>query len=472
MEFVDKQKKDRVTIYLFYLICLLGFCMLFAPDYEVDSMYTTNYWIDALYLFICSFLFGWGLFTRKFDLFSPITIFSLIYLMMFFVTPMYDIYEKEIIWFGNDLFSYGIKASSVAFAGYVSFYLFYSVKFEFRKLHNIGDKYYVSSLEGKWFLPTIVIGYMVCLMANFYYLISFSGNSILYILTLGMAGSSGLNGSSENIGAISMFSYSLPSFTLLYAEYGKSKVAKVILFILMFVLQVARGFRFFIIQIVVMFGAYYFLMSKRKPRFKDFIILSVCLLVPVLLMTMFRNGIRSGQGMNLSSINSEKLVDAFDAAFWENFRIYKTYYGIIKAVPQMTDYLYGKQMIIYTAIMFIPRAIWHEKPGNPGTEAQLLALGEAAVVGGSAYPCLGEFYYECGIIGVVFWMAILGNWLSNVQQRYRYSAKTPIDFMVYSTILGLILQLIIRGYTPSNFWMIVFCMLPYWVIIKFFELKK
>ncbi len=191
-------------------------------------------------------------------------------------------------------------------------------------------------------------------------------------------------------------------------------------------------------------------------------------MIPVILMTLFRNEIRSGQGMDLSIVNSGSIVEALDAAVFDNFRIYKTYYGLVKAVPKMTDYLYGGQMLMYTAVMFIPRAIWPDKPGNPGTEAQLLALGQAAVDGGSAYPGLGEYYYDSGVIGVIVWSGVFGLWLSYMQRRYRYSAESPVDLMVYSTVLGLILQLVIRGYTPSNFWMVVFCMVPYWGIKRMF----
>lgn len=471
MEFDDIRKRNGVIIYFFYLFCLVGFCVLFAPDYEIDSIYTTYYWIDALYLFLCSIFYSWGVYTRKFDLFSPITIFSALYIIMFFFMPIYDISVGEVLWFGQDLFDYGIKASTIAFVGYMSFFTFYIVKFSYGRFPNNKLEKNIQ-IKGKMLVPVIVVGYIICLLANIYYMVFANGNSVLYILTLGMLGSARQYSVGENIGAISMLSYSLPSFTLLYVEYGKKKTLKIVFFALMFVLQVARGFRFFIIQIVIMFGAYYFLRENKKPRIKDILTLGICLMIPIVLMTLFRNGIRSGQGMDLSIVNGESIVDALDAAIFDNFRIYKTYYGLIKAVPQMTNYLYGGQMIVYTAIMLIPRAIWHSKPGNPGTVAQLLALGNAAVVGGSAYPGLGEYYYDSGIFGVIVWSAIFGLWLSKMQRRYRYFAESPVDLMVYCTTLGLILQLVIRGYTPSNFWMFIFCMIPYWGIKKMFGVRK
>lgn len=472
MEFVEKRKKNRAIIYLLCLLGLAGFCIFFAPDYQMGLIYTETYWIDALYLFLCSVLFGWRVCTGKFDLFSPITVFSVLYIAMFFFMPMYDICIGELLWFGQDLFACGIKASTIAFAGYMSFLLFFTVRVSHKhsQMNRIIERNTLQ-IEGKWLVQVIVAGYMICLLANIYYMIFSNGNSLLYILTLGMLGTAGQHSIGENIGAISMLSYSLPSFTLLYVEYGNNKILKIAFFALMFVLQVARGFRFFIIQIIIMFGTYYFLRKKKTPRIKDFVILGICLMIPIILMTLFRDSIRSGQGMNLSIVNGESIAEALDAAIFENLRIYKTYYGLIKSVPQMTNYLYGRQMVVYTAVMLIPRAIWHSKPGNPGTEAQLLSLGQAAVDSGSAYPGLGEYYYDSGIIGVIIWSAIFGLWLSKMQRRYRFSAESSVDLMVYSTTLGLILQLVIRGYTPSNFWMFIFCMIPYWGIKKIFGVR-
>ena len=115
--------------------------------------------------------------------------------------------------------------------------------------------------------------------------------------------------------------------------------------------------------------------------------------------------------------------------------------------------------------------LWKGKPSNPGTEAQRLGINQYAVDGGSAYPGLGEYYYDSGLFGVIMWSSILGWWLKKVYIKYRIKSESVIDLMIYSTILGIILQLVIRGYTPSNFWMIVFCMLPYWFIKRFFKKK-
>lgn len=465
----------RIGIGILGILGVIIVLFLSCPE-KLTEVYLKNYIVDSICLIISIFLLLVLYAQKKVDIFSPPVLFSLIYILMFFVTPIYDLITGEILWFGHDLFEYGIKGSMYALLGYCVFLTAYSCKVVFSKndfeVAVIKQKKIWSEKHDNTLITFILLGYMVCLGANIFYMVYAGGNSIMYILTLGILGESNATNTLVDIGAVSMLSYALPSFTLLYIEYGKSKLGKVIAFIVMFELQVARGFRFFVLQIVAMFGAYYYIKRNKKPKFFSLISLLLLTLIPLLLMTLFRTTIRTGEGMDLTLLSGEVLLDAFDAAFWENLRIYKNYYALIKVVPDYTSYLFGAQMIIYTIIMFIPRAIWKGKPGNPGTEAQQIALGDVAVRGGSAYPGLGEYYYEFGVFGIIFWMSVFGAWMRRIEKRYRYQASSRIDQMIYCTLLGGILQLVIRGYTPSNFWMIVFAMLPYWIIKKIFLKRR
>lgn len=467
--------ENRIAISGLVVLGLIISLILLYPRNLAD-IYLKNYIVDSICLLVSISLllnlYVWD----KIDVFSPFSFFSLIYILMYFITPIYDIIIGEILWFDVDLFAYGVKGSLYALLGYFVFYLTYKNKYTSKRNQlNFVKEYRSDEFSDEFSNETnrnkiafILIGYFVCLFANLFYLVSSGGNSILYILTLGALDSNTTVNTVADIGAISMLSYALPSFTLLYIEYGKNRFLKVIAFVLMFELQVARGFRFFILQIIVMFGAYYYIKTNKKPKIRQVLLLIVGAFVPLIIMTLFRTSIRSGNGMDLSIISWETISDALNAAFWENLRIYKNYYALIKVVPSATPYLHGKQMIIYTIIMLIPRAIWSGKPGNPGTVAQAIALGNGAISSGSAYPGLGEYYYEFGLTGIVFWMSVFGLWLKRIEDKFRYSASSRIDQMIYCTILGIILQLLIRGYTPSNFWMLVFAIIPYWIIKTFF----
>lgn len=466
----------RYSLLIILFVPVLIFFLIYVLPQNTAKIYVQNYYVDLICLAVTICLLIQSYISKKSDIFSPFVFFSLIYITMFYVTPMYDILRGKIEWFGVDLFEYGIEGSLYALIGYIVFWCTYTYRFTLNKKNKIIDKQMTEQNSIKYFekngmLMFIIIGFYVCLIANIFYLVLSGGNSVVYILSLGVFGTSNATSTMDNIGAISMLSYALPSFTLLYIEYGKNRILKILYFLIMFELQVARGFRFFILQIMVMFIAYYYIKNGKKPKLIQIIAAFIFAIVPILIMTLFRNSIRMGGGMDLSSINGKVILDALDAAFWDNLRIYKNFYALIKVVPNVTPYLFGKQMIIYTAVMFIPRAIWPGKPGNPGTEAQMVALGRNAVIGGSAYPGLGEYYYECGICGIFFWMALFGAWLKRIENRYRFRSTSLVDYMIYSTILGIVLQFVIRGYTPSNFWMLIFAMIPYWVVKRFFMKK-
>lgn len=465
---LDRRKfmRSMVTITIISILLLI-------MDGNIEIMYRKTYFVLSVCIIACLILYLKYYLEGTIDIFSPITLFTMVYVVMFYVTPIYDLLIREYTWFNVNLFDQSIRCSFYALIGYVCFFIAYKYRFVTNRCEKLYKKEYTESEiicfengNSDQILLFAVIGYFICLLANIYYLVSSGGNSVLYILTLGMMGNSGKDMTS-NIGAISMLSYALPSFTLLYVEYGKNKFLKILAFFLMFELQVARGFRFFILQIVFMFGSYYFIKEKKKPKFSQILIILTVTGIPLILMTVFRVSIRSGEGMDLAILSKDVFSDALDAAFWENLRIYKNFYAIVKVVPSQTPYLYGAQTILYTAIMMIPRAIWPNKPGNPGTVAQEIALGKSAVLGGSAYPALGEYYYDIGLLGIVIWMSIFGLFLSRIEDRYRYKAVTKVDLMVFCTVLGNVLQFVIRGYMPSNFWMLVFCIIPYWFVGKY-----
>ena len=454
---MNSRTKNLALFYCCILLTAIIAFIVFLPD-DQKNIYMKNYIVDGILGIASLMIFGYNAIKRQYKLFSPITVLSAIYITLFFFTPMYDIVLREYEWFGVDLFAYGMKGSLIAFLGYIAFIAVYNrpVKIRNKTLFH----------EPKRDMTSIILlMYVICLAANIYYLVRTSGHSLAYIFSLGLLGSGNTSNEIEsNLGFISNLSFALPSCTLLYCEYGRSKPLKIILFVLMFILQVERGFRFYIIQIILMFISYIYTKKDKKIKLVNVAVLLIGTMIPIVLMTMFRNSIRAGSGMDLTMLTGEAIRQALDEAIWDNFRIYKTYYGIIKAVPDMTPYMFGQQMIVYTLIMFIPRIIWPGKPLPPGDEAVALGISPYAVLAGTAYPNIGEYYYEFGIVGVIFFMGLFSRWMKTIDQRYRAYRRSNMDLMVFCTLLGAILQIIIRGYTPSNFWMIVFTLLPYFGI--------
>ena len=114
--------------------------------------------------------------------------------------------------------------------------------------------------------------------------------------------------------------------------------------------------------------------------------------------------------------------------------------------------------------MMIPRIIWPNKisPGAGADISQIIGINLFGT--GQAYPGLGEYYYAFGVAGVIIFMALYGLIVRCIRNRYLYGARNGYDIIVFSVLLGANLQILIRGYTPSNFWYVVFSLLPVMII--------
>ncbi len=454
----------------FSMFIIITLCLVLMLPSDTDKLYIENFVLDVVCTVVIISLLIFYNNRFKTSFFDPIYFISGLYLMMYFITPIYDILTKEYLWYGYNLFPYGVKATIIEFLGYVVFYIFYSSRNSSRKstLSTRSFTTYIPEIRKpanrRTIMYLIMIMYAVCFVANVMYLLNSGYTSLTYILTLGLFGGNDKTGNVvSNIGFVSMFSYCLPTITLLYWEYGKSKALKIILFVPMLMLQVARGFRFFVIQIFITFVAHYFIRNRRKIALTKIIGIGTIMIVAVLLMTMFRVSIRGGNGMDLSAISASTLTAAFDDAFWENLRIYKNFYGMVNAIPSEYGYVWGRQLIIGTIVMVIPRILWPGKISSYGGVGLFDLIGSNLYGTGQAYSTIGEYYYAAGVFGVCLFMAIFGLWGKKLRDKYMNS-NDELDIITFSVLLGCILQLMIRGYFPSNFWYLVFALIPIWVV--------
>lgn len=464
-----KKKNIQIILYaILFLFVDLGM-LLYLFMNVLESVYVKNIVLNIICLNLYVIMINNYINKHGFFIFDPIYFVSAVYIFMFHITPIYDIIVGELLWFGYDLFKYGVRATVIAFVGYLSFYFVYRygkcISIKIRKtdtkngIHCLKDE---KQDQMRKRLLIIYVMFAVALLANIYYLINSGYGNLTYILTLGLVGGGGTNEAVGNIGFISMLSYSLPTIVLLIWEYNGSKAIRILTFVPMFLLQVARGYRFFIIQILVTFITYYCIRYNKKIKLSKAIIILGSSTVFILLMTLFRDSIRGGNGINLSSLNGKAIKDGIEMAFWDNLRIYQNFYGMVNVIPSKYPFVGIRQLVIGTLVMFIPRAIWPEKISSYGGEGLRVLIG-SNIASGQAYPSLGEYYYAFGTLGVILCMSIFALWLKNLSAKKMYSKK-PLDIIYFSVALGCCLQLIIRGYFPSNFWYIIFALLPTYVI--------
>ena len=229
------------------------------------------------------------------------------------------------------------------------------------------------------------------------------------------------------------------------------------LFYLMTVTFVAHGFRFIIVAIIVGPLILYCLMEEKRPRLRHILLVFLLLMVMITVVGAMRRDFRGGKGITESALNSMSLDSAIEA-FKGNFEIFKAYYGITERIPGLMGYTYGKQIFLYTLIMMIPRFLWHGKPQPPLRTVLRISVCPYAIKAGTMYPYVGEYYHEFGVLGVIVCCILLGcfcKWLARFKE-----SKNIHSLILFSTVYPLMLQVLIRGYTPSNFYMLLFVVMP------------
>lgn len=261
-----------------------------------------------------------------------------------------------------------------------------------------------------------------------------------------------------------MFSYCLVGAWMLYFVYGKNKSLKVITFILTVFIYYIRGYRFIIIIFALAPIVFMYLYKQKRPRLVTIIGAIIVMIIFVGFVAAARNSVRYGGGISSDMVNWDAALEQVK----DNFRIYKTYYALVGYVPQKTNYLHGQQIFLYTALMFVPRIIWKSKPEtSAGLYLIRDAISESAFLSGTAYPIIGEFYIEFGSVGVVIFMFLYGYLNKSWMNKYGLS-YSKFDQIMYSILLLSNFQIVIRGYTPSNFYMVIFFVLPL-LFIKFLK---
>lgn len=172
---------------------------------------------------------------------------------------------------------------------------------------------------------------------------------------------------------------------------------------------------------------------------------------------------KASAGMDFSQVNSDALFDAF----MYNAEIFYPFYNLVEYIPKYANYHYGLG-ILNIVVQFIPRALWPGKPTMLGKTAFEAMYGDS--MGGAAYPNIGEFYYEFGIVGVIVFMFAYGRIMQGVYYK-AMQKKDKLSQLMFAINFGYIIQFVCRGHFAS--WAIdyVFMLGPI-VLLKYLLRKK
>ncbi|MEO2223849.1 O-antigen polymerase [Priestia megaterium] len=463
----NKLSTKLILVFCFFLIGILF--MLYKPD-NLTNVYNGYYTFILFSYFLVGGAFVFCITIKGIYIFEPITMVMPLTIITFSVEPLICIISGDTTLLGFEVFEGCYKATLIYMVASLTYLFGYFTKIRtsnekkvVEKEVTIRNKVIVNNKKKILFLAYIfwIVGFSVQLLDFLK-----QGYSYDYIFSLGAAGS--FEATESSLGAITNIRFFMLAPLLYLDLYSDKKALKWTMRILAILLTMLRTSRWIILIYILSPIVLHYVKEKKKPSKKVLIptfILSVFLIGA---MQYFRASIRDGSG--LDSLGSSGFsVSYIWGAFQLNFDLFKTLYGAVVYFPGEHAFTLGKQMIFLTIATIIPRAIWPTKPISVIEELKANFLGSGAVDGHWAYAQLTEFYIEFGITGVI----VLMFGFSKLCKYLIKLCKTNNDhnLIIYSIMFPMLMQLVIRGYMPNNFWSVIFLLLPIWAINIIIRLK-
>ena len=457
------KKADRsiLIVLSFFLIGIVGMAwiVMMPSDLNVQLKKDYNFLVLA-YFFYAYFL--WNVFVKHpIDLFEPMAFVSAMYFALLIFAPLVCIIRGTTLILGANTMSGCIKGTTVFLISFLFFCIGYYKKFSFIKPRfrkvNRGRKQENNGAIDECQL--MLLFWMVCLLLTVVYDMS-TGKSPLYVLTFGQAGAVAQEQSDSSLQILINFSYSLlGAWLYLWKAWQGHNITKIIMYLITLSVFATRGFRF--ILVIALFApiVLHYLTVKKRPNLLKVIVACVVILSLMGSFGSIRNNLRTGTQITEVSTGIDALWDVFDS----DFCTFKAYYGVVKAFPEKMNYMHGREMFLYTAVMMIPRALWRGKPYPLTHEVATAAMNSVAAKSGMAFPNIGEFYFEFGAIGVVVCMFVFGILCAKLK-RMLEKANNLESMIIYSVTFLSLVQIIGRGYIPSNFYLLIFLNLPMFLL--------
>lgn len=457
------------SFFLITVLILVGLNFIYLYPFGQADLPRSNYILLLICYFFVASLLIWKIIRSDIYLFEPIVLVTALYMGIFILRPMLDISNFDTVKYGIDISDGSKKATLIFMISFLSFFISYFYNFSRRKVQILSPLYYRNVPQNKeQFVVLISLTiWLFSFICSLIFLLA-NGYGFLYILTIGASGSAIVDENSASLAFLSKFSICLVTSWLYIFVYSKSKLLKIILFILTVIIFLVYGGRAMLLICLLAPVTYYYVSKKKSPSLPTVFTMLIGLLSISTIMQFARWGIRSGDEIVIPKLSFETLFLPFDS----EFTTYKVFYGMVKNIPTEMGYLFGEQMIYYTLVMFIPRAIWPGKPDAPVREILEVSLNQLAVISGAAYPNIGEFYVEFGILGCIIFMFLFGLYAKRLKKLYLIGESKSHALILYSVLFPLLFQFTIRGYMPSNFYTLLLAILPCIIIKKLIQVRQ
>lgn len=450
------QKSSFLQFFLLFVYFAIFILLLMGLNEKCSKYVTELTFLFFSYVMI-GIIIGLKSAFKGLDIFEPFVLSTFLMVAIFIVTPIIDICNGDTKAFGVDVMPYCFEGTIIFDLSYLAFCVGYFKKKNIPKLNK--TQFATMNEESRQTIVVVtLVFYFICYA---FALIDQMTHGInwKYILSFGSTGLVGGDVVGQSLGFMGLFANSLLSCWLIYLYYGKSRALKVALGILTFAMYFIRTTRHIMIDMIVAPIVMYYLNKDKRPSVFLILIALVIVVIGSGIIGYIRGAVRNGWGVSIEHINPDEIFENF----MFNLQIYKSYYGVLRAFTEKMDYTYGMQ-ILYTIIMIVPRIIWPGKPESYQAEIIGNGLNYKAVETGYAFPNLGEFYGEFGVLGAVLGYFLFGLLLGHWKSMYNSQNSTRVSMLKYSILLPVCFQLIIRGAIYQNFYLVIFLMLPFWVV--------
>lgn len=409
-------------------------------------MLSNSDWLIITNIHILLWIFFYRFKRKKVDPLDSFYLSSGLYWLIFVYAPYIWMSRGQTSYQGVEVMRYMPEAMLVFNVGY---FVFAYASIAKRRFVDRTLKYeqeeYVEFILNPYMKKCILrygwtlFGIGMCL-SLFYY--SITGRGLIYMLTLGQGEEYTIGSSGLGIYFLAQFiRLAIPGLILIILFQEKLRIVKYIMIYVICAVCVSSGSRNLAICVVLAIAVINYIKKGKKPKLWTVLLAVILMFLFVGFVGIFRGDMKTGGDIDLSLINLDSLNDAF----MFNVEIFYPFFTLIGYVPNRVS-LHRGLGILNIAIQFIPRAIWPSKPATLGKTSFESMYGDS--MGGAAYPNIGEFYYELGLAGIIFFMFIFGRKMRKSYDKTMRS-KNPITWATYAIQFGYIMQFICRGHFAS-----------------------
>lgn len=407
------------------------------------------------------------------DVFDPFYLISALYIMIFVFGPWVWISRGQTSYQGVEVMSYLPKGT---FVFNIGFFFYVMGSYSKRNIRfTLGNRALNHSTNNelkkidyqnrniqKYIVKYAIVLFSVSMVLSLLYY-RLIGRSLLSLLTFGNMGETVEGREASGLYFLKCFFRSAIPGAIMMVSFSRRKVVPWLCAVVLSVICISTGSRNLAITVILSIFIYQYISKKKRPKIFTLVLLIVSFYFLIGIVGIFRGAMKASAGMDFSQVNSDALFDAF----MYNAEIFYPFYNLVEYIPKYANYHCGLG-ILNIVVQFIPRALWPGKPTMLGKTALEVMYGDS--MGGAAYPNIGEFYYEFGIVGVIVFMFAYGRIMQGVYYK-AVQKEDKLSQLMFAISFGYIIQFVCRGHFAS--WAIdyVFMLGPV-VLLQYFLRKR